>query len=324
VTLAISVAHPDYALHVSDRLVTNSATRDPLDPAANKVLVMLARNGIVCLAHVGLAALGSGPAERSMDHWIAERLAGRSLGPAVTSGPRYKFDVGYAIRSLCAGLDQHYELFAKHHTEIQGCGFQWPVTGRPLTHTLTVSIEASGGRFEAEQRVYRKRGRPWASCAVIPNVPSVDGQRLLSELQAVDFDPHRAEMLMLDSIRAAAASSDVIGTDCMSVLVKDSTVFIKYRGERPTVGHGFEAPATPTPWLLTPWTIAAPMASCMPQITLGALKVIIAVPDADIPSTEVAPGVKRILIPGFEMQRRTFGPPQPVVPPPPVDEETQE
>jgi hypothetical protein len=67
-------------LQVTDRLVTQSIGRRnrPYDPASNKNLVFLTRNGVATIAYTGLSFLDAGKRIHT-DQWTAEAMIGRSL-----------------------------------------------------------------------------------------------------------------------------------------------------------------------------------------------------------------------------------------------------
>ena len=81
-TLVLSYARGAYALQVSDRLVTDVASHEALDPNANKAIVFLASNALVSIAFAGRAVMHfrQGERERATDHWLVEQLIGQEVG----------------------------------------------------------------------------------------------------------------------------------------------------------------------------------------------------------------------------------------------------
>ncbi len=334
-TLVLTYVNPVYALQISDRLVTDPNSHGPLDPSANKAIVFLASNALVTLAYAGTAVVDfkKGSAERATDQWIVEQLAGASsLEAAMNLGtPKYKLDLGYALKAVCHAMNAD-ERFAAGQTEIAYAGFQWK---RPRAHARSMrvtqimgSISPTDGRYEAVLNVYR-RGQPtWAGTITIPDTPALDNDRLADELsKCTESDADVVEAILVDAIRRAAESSDesVIGTDCMSVMIADGSVRIRYDGVRPTIGPA-ALPATPTPWIVTPGTIYAPLTVYWSEHRVGGLPVHVDVPPSEVPSETVGGARlghirKRMLIPIAEAQQREFGVKPPKIPPPPIHED---
>ena len=75
-------------LQVTDRLVTQSigGRNLPFDPASNKNLVFIARNGVATIAYTGLSFLDAGKRVHT-DQWIAETIIGRSLSDGPEGQP---------------------------------------------------------------------------------------------------------------------------------------------------------------------------------------------------------------------------------------------
>jgi hypothetical protein len=75
-------------LQVTDRLVTQSigGRNLPFDPASNKNLVLIARDGVATIAYTGLSFLDAGKRVHT-DQGIAETIVGRSLSDGPEGQP---------------------------------------------------------------------------------------------------------------------------------------------------------------------------------------------------------------------------------------------
>ena len=81
-TIILSVVTADYAVQVSDRLLTRKLTTsagvhyEPWDEAANKSIIVLGRDGLFAMGYTGPGHISGAPT----DNWIAEFVAGEELG----------------------------------------------------------------------------------------------------------------------------------------------------------------------------------------------------------------------------------------------------
>jgi hypothetical protein len=81
VTIILSLVTGEYAVQVSDRLLTRKWTTprvryEPWDEAANKSVIVLGRDGLFSLGYSGPGHIADAPT----DSWIAEVVAGEELG----------------------------------------------------------------------------------------------------------------------------------------------------------------------------------------------------------------------------------------------------
>jgi hypothetical protein len=82
VTIILSVVTAEYAVQVSDRLLTQRVTDnagvryDAWDEAANKSIIVLGRDGLFSMGYSGPGNIAGAPT----DNWIAEVVAGEELG----------------------------------------------------------------------------------------------------------------------------------------------------------------------------------------------------------------------------------------------------
>jgi hypothetical protein len=82
VTIILSVVTAEYAVQVSDRLLTQKVTDnagvryDAWDEATNKSVIVLGRDGLFSMGYSGPGHIVGAPT----DNWIAEVVAGEKLG----------------------------------------------------------------------------------------------------------------------------------------------------------------------------------------------------------------------------------------------------
>jgi hypothetical protein len=329
--LSYTRPNPPYAFQASDRLLTDPSNQDPLDPKANKSVVFFARGSLVVLGYSGRAVVDFRKrTERTTDHWIADQLCGEELGfaPFMMGTPQYEWDLGLALRSLRAALEADGQ-FAEQGVDIVFCGQQWR-RGRPERGMFPVrgSLKPAGGaRYELTQVRGRVGSEGWFGLDVAGGeLP--DGEALLRSLMAVE-SPEAVEQLLVDAIRDAASRSELIGTDCMVVRIGLGGVWIRYDGRRPTVGPQ-SAPGTPVPWIVTPGTVCGPMVSGSPELTVHNIPIRVEVPANDSPGEVVGPGktpgsvVTRFVLAGVGPYASRYGHQPPDIPPPPVDEPSEQ
>ena len=82
VTIILSLVTGEYAVQVSDRLLTQKVTDNAgvryerWDEAANKSIIVLGRDGLFAMGYSGPAHISGA----TTDGWIAEVIAGQDLG----------------------------------------------------------------------------------------------------------------------------------------------------------------------------------------------------------------------------------------------------
>jgi hypothetical protein len=83
-TIILSLVTSYYSLQVSDRLLSEPKGQNqykPWDPASNKSVVVLTRDGLISMGYTGPAFISRIP----MDGWIAEAITGED--PSSAAGP---------------------------------------------------------------------------------------------------------------------------------------------------------------------------------------------------------------------------------------------
>lgn len=113
-TLVLTYMRSNYVLQVSDRLVTIGGKQ--FDEAANKSLIVLLDDAIVCVSYTGHAYIGGDKV--STDQWLAELLSGTQIDAQVLSRPPIRLStgpiewwprMGIALTALRLGLDDAYQ-----------------------------------------------------------------------------------------------------------------------------------------------------------------------------------------------------------------------
>lgn len=323
-----------FALQASDRLLTDLVNVGPLDPKANKSVVFATFGATVLFGYSGRAVVDYDlPTERTTDQWIAEQLAGTSLGVgAVMMGtPVYKWDLGLALRVLKRALEGD-PLFARQHTEVSFCGTQWR-RGHPERGVFSTwgTIEPVGASRYEIKHVRPREARPAYALTAIGDYAALDFQGVSDQLGTA-ANPEEAESILLHGIKDAADSSKRVGRDCLLVRLANGQIRVRYEGARPTWGEGLfpgaspvTVAATPTPWIVTPGMVNAPLTVAGGGMSIGNLQVEVEVPPGEGISETVGPGetpgsvVRRFILPAFGPYSSRYGPQPPPIPPPPQD-----
>lgn len=266
-TLVLSLATPAYGLQVSDRLVSRG--RRPVDPLANKTVVLRGTDGLITLSYCGPAVTRGIPT----DSWIATQVAGREVvSDAVLSfgGLRVR-DLGSTLRSLRDKANDWPEFIARGG-EIVGVGFQWKEKHERLwlRHVLW-RLRGRSGVAELTQVVPRSyldridKYRVAGSGRV--HLSGDEWDELVKKLGESGRDWKRAEELMVDAVRLASSREpNAVGPHCMSVRVAPQgqpNVEIQFKPERVHVAmiEGSRVPVAYGPWLIDPGSAIAPSVS---------------------------------------------------------------
>jgi len=222
-TLILSRISYRYALQVSDRLVSNAGR--PVDPAANKTLVLISRGGVAAISYTGLAVINSMPT----DQWLAQVLTGVTY-PSGIKPPMFSCGVPIATRSfhevaarLQRALSEAFRAPAqvavrRSYFDIMITGWQWGRHSRP--RAINISIERlQGSEIFTVSRSPRHLARRYI-CFLTPqgNVHLIDADESKKRISAARTD-NEAQQAFIWAIRNAAAYSTVVGPHCMSILI---------------------------------------------------------------------------------------------------------
>jgi hypothetical protein len=269
-TLVCSVVSRQFVLQVSDRLVTQG--EKPFDPLANKSLICLFPNAVAAISYSGDAYLRGTPT----DHWIAERLIGQTIDPNAGSrqlGPVLLHrDVWHALGDLGRALDVVAPSCPITPPELAVVGWQrhrkggWSFAGR-----LRYSTDA--GCYAWQQTRYRwywNRNHTGAYLHPFFSIPAgylppEETPQILRTLDGMTAD--EAEATLVRIIRRVAANSKRVGTDCVSILLREPrhlSIRARYLPATPTMREWKEETHTQVvstafrPWLLQPGWFDAP------------------------------------------------------------------
>jgi hypothetical protein len=276
-TIILSVVIADYALQVSDRLLTiKEATKhSSWDPESNKSVILLARDGLVDLAYSGQAHI----AGARTDGWIAEVLSGQDLG-ANLSRPKFGLRVGGAgpdrflaahLAAVAEGLnhaEKAGDLTGKVAIDYVGFRWQnpndlaWPVFGR-----ITRDPTAGGYRMVMSKKRWGwESGRRYLFRAT--GFSEKPAQTLLrNRLAKVDVQSKEAvAATLIDILRSLPPDDPTVGRDCLVTTIQRSSphVNIKFApydfGQISVVftGRTVNVSAGYTPWIVAPELLAAP------------------------------------------------------------------
>jgi hypothetical protein len=309
-TLILTVASSAFVLQVSDRLVTHTEfvfdavqarfTEVPraFDPAANKVVIYHARNGILTLGYSGRAYVGGIPT----DQWLAELLYGESIlemqsGSLATlsigKAPHW-LDVGQVIatvreastRSLVGALGRRAECL-----EVIIAGYQWK-RRRCWPISCELRFNSIKGAFDtyatprywhlprrdphADPNARWAESRRWPMWLIATPNRAMRDEKLIEVTQrfaATGPRPAAWAEIFSETIRETAGRSGYVGRDCMSVLILPPSVQCRVEVDyiSQTVARAVLV-GTPSPIEIevaySPWVLG-PMIAEAPSISTG-------------------------------------------------------
>jgi hypothetical protein len=327
-TLNLTLLTHDYAMQVSDRLLTERTSGQQFDALTNKNVIFQARDGLFSICYAGPAYLEHTPT----DTWIACKLAGEDSAPwregrdlqeggsGILVRPRPKrpwFDIGQSVDLL----RQEFEaLNLVDRLDVMVAGWQeYKRAMRPICW----GIEARGTTATVESPLHRywhyeksPDGRPSSHLFEIPGDPGAwlspsQLNFLLGLLTPVISSPEAAVQRLVWAVRCVADRTSAVGPDCMCILLPNPDVrpelFVRY--EPVTEGRAIitggkrdvEVPVAFAPWFVDPKTHHPPTEIIGGQapFTLGHIRVVLQAP-------RVPKG--KGIVSGFFTQRR---PPDP-------------
>lgn len=271
-TLIMSSLARREVVQSTDRLVTRG--EKPFDPLANKNVVFLAKDGLVCVGYTGPAFLGN-PAEPT-DRWIARVLAqdpsiqddGHGSISLGYGRPARWFKVGQGLLVLCreisTALQARKSVYGPRALEIMAAGWQWenrgwrwdlararPVLWRMDNHAVPRLMRAS----------YLPRYWGWErrklhlAAAPNSNIRQSEGAQVANSLSHTTTSTE-VEQHLIDFMVKTAGRNPVVGADCMVVAIphptRNRTVTCRYV---PVTDRGSLAY---TPWIVGPDVVVAP------------------------------------------------------------------
>lgn len=273
-----------FVLQVADRLVTKtsaSGLSEPFDALANKNLIYLARDAIVCMSYTGPAYVGPFPT----DDWIAAKLTG--LGPSSHPSERFGmrtgplphwWDIGQAADLLLRELKASEIATHKENFELVIVGWKWkagkrPPEGRRQPVPIGWMIRKPyGKRFIEIERL--PRCWYWKPGAQFLASPEGNSNLSLAELGQLaqkmrQLTGAQFEQTIVDAIRMVAARNPSVGPNCMSILLAPPqlsalvrvTFFPQEVHPAQFIGSNFVSPEYPaafSPWVIGPNLISQP------------------------------------------------------------------
>jgi hypothetical protein len=288
VTIILSLVTGEYAVQVSDRLLTQKVTDKagvrykPWDEAANKSVIVLGRDGLFVLGYSGPAHIASAPT----DGWIAEVIAGQDLGAnkvkpdfgfRITSGTSTDRVLAVRLPALArrvAEANQAGQLADRLSIGFVGLRWKsldklaWPAYGR-------IGWDGNQYRYEmSPQRWGYEEGR---FCTGATGLSQTVAQRLLSErFSGADLSSREdAAAAMIEILRSLPPQDPTVGRDCLVTTIQAVAPHVRIKYEpfgstqmlvESSSGQTMALEAAASPWIITPDRLLAPLAMNGPGI----------------------------------------------------------
>jgi hypothetical protein len=270
-TLVLSLACPEYVVHVSDRLLTMKNGSAAFDPIANKCIVYRAKNAYVSIGFAGIAYIDNKPT----DKWIVECISGSNLDDqwSIQSGPNASFNTyDYSIHRLANTLSAAQEV-KKHGLQLSIVG--WKLTNKRWYYFLE-EITWKPGDLNFKRYV---SPRPWRSAQklfvsaigaeseglrVIKKKLHENRERNPRNLSVID-----AETVLLSVVQEVSKTNRTVGQHALSVVLNSPAAPEGYCKFFPQAEHSlvltpenFELilPSYHSPYVLSGNVIASPSA----------------------------------------------------------------
>lgn len=226
-TLIHSEITSDWALQVSDRLLTISSRDEVIDfdEHTNKTIVFHATDGIATLSYTGLGFVERAPT----DAWIANQLNGdeypfdpRNVDFAIRFGIRRTRwpQLGFALRLLAKKLSDAAALdhrLRKTPITIAVAGWQWYRKKVPRAFLAVISFDPKRGKYVAEWAP-RQYGHFFLHLTAPKGyINRHESQEIDKRLSQLGLDGSTA--VLVSSIRQVAERERTVGADCMAVSI---------------------------------------------------------------------------------------------------------
>jgi hypothetical protein len=290
VTIILSLVTGEYAVQVSDRLLTRKWTTprvryEPWDEAANKSVIVLGRDGLFSLGYSGPGHIADAPT----DSWIAEVVAGEELGAdqirpdfgamQISQGTSTDRVLATRFPELARRIDEAGR--AGQLTQPLSIGFvgirwkdlnklAWPAYGR-------IGWDEDQARYGYEMSPQRW-GYGEGKFVTGATGPSRNvAQKLLRErFSGTDLsNKEDTAAAMIEILRELPEEDPTVGRDCLVTTIQGVPphVRIKYEpfGSTQMVvesasGQAITVEAAVSPWIITPNHLIAPLAMNMPVL----------------------------------------------------------
>ena len=277
-TIILSLVTGGYALQISDRRLTQekkAGLYDVWDPASNKSVILLGRDGVVSMGYSGPAFIG----RATTDGWIAQVLTGIDLG-ANRERPDFTYHHGSGVpdRVLHAHLGVVEDRLNKAITARQldrtlalyGVGLRWNSLGKPAWPQMA-RITWDSGRYTmamSKKRWGWESGQSYFFGA--SGWSEVEAQNALRRwLRTTDTrDKDQTAATFIDVLRSLPSDDTTVSKDCLVTTIQRESphVHVRYEpygiagAEVASSTRTFTVPVAFSPWVLTPTFLAAPQA----------------------------------------------------------------
>jgi len=277
VTLILGALTKGYAFQVGDRLVSlksGGQLRD-FDPLANKQIVLLATDALTSFGYTGLAFMSGG---LPTDRWIAEQITGVDLGGGgfiawQSSTPMHLQAV---VDRLTAALEAEFARLPRPlrsqplTIQIVGIARRRGNRARPLAWEITHSAPFRGHFAVTKHELASLR---WdAGYFLLPS--GTNDAQALDEMREHlkargEQSPEAFRSILVDGIRATAATARGVGAHCMAVQLVPAAgtvnIDVEYLPavEQLLTVNAREAehvvPAAYSPWIILQGFVFAPL-----------------------------------------------------------------
>ena len=267
-TMILTQTGHNYALHVSDRLVSlvNGMDVRPHEPLANKSVVLItSKDAAVTLAYTGLAVLDGVPTDQRIAEIFIKRRYPIPPEPfAMEFGRPLRWS---GVRAVLEGLRVELEASwkqvsrsrQKDYFGILGTGWRWKKGKRPRRLTFMLTKGLGSVTF----KLWRRNDRAGMSILGAPSGPvSRVNFGALHEVAQKTLHVDEVEKSVVQAIREVSTVRGMgVGPNCMSILIpRPDTdrrwVRVRYH---PAEGHRLRVPFHPNgpsvPAAFTPWII---------------------------------------------------------------------
>jgi hypothetical protein len=284
VTIILSMVTSEYAVQVSDRLLTQEVTDragvqyEPWDDAANKSIIVLGRDGLFAMGYSGPAHISGA----TTDGWIAEAISGEVLG-ANKVKPDFTFriengtstDRVLAVRfsELARRIDQADkagQLTDRLSIDVVGIRWEsldklaWPAYGR-------IGWDGDYARYgygmSPQRWGYGSSGKIYIRA--LGHSQNVANKLLRERFSGADISSKEdTAAALIDILRSLPPQDPTVGRDCLVTTIQAVPPHVRVKYEpfgttrmlvESSRGQTFTFEAAVSPWIITPDRLFAPL-----------------------------------------------------------------
>jgi hypothetical protein len=276
--MILSLVTPHFAIQVSDRRLTEEIAAnqfDTWDPASNKSVILLGRDGLIAMGYGGAGFIGSA----TTDGWIAETITGLSMG-ANLDRPDFALRTGDALpdRVVCTHLETvadglNWAVGAGQidadELMINYVGFRWDSLEEPAWPVFGAIAWSPADRYEvvmSEPDWGWESGRDHQFAAL--GWSEVEArEELRKRLPSMEIgNKNQAISILIDVLRSLPPEDTTVSKDCMVTTIQRIPPHAHVRYERYGLAEAevasrtqtFTVPASFSPWILTPEWLTTP------------------------------------------------------------------